>query len=1048
LFTLSLIMRILHLSDFHLDKTAQTDTIRHIVTPLIATITEQHRQIPFNLIVFTGDAINQCGKSYTTSEEAYNEFQSIFVTPILTALNLQPSQFFFVPGNHDIDRTADKPIIETGLVHTLLSTESVNDFIQNPQGVDRMIPFKSFESTYYENPDVLHGLQHNIAPIFGSTFKLEVNNKKVGIACLNSAWRSHTRSTEDGDKGLLWIGEKQLLDSVANIEDCEIKIALSHYPIDWLHPEDIDVANKILRRDFNLLFCGHTHSTTVYYTASPEGNLFSFCAPGILSANIRAKESAFYNGFTIIDYRLDQELLTASFFSKRYLSNIFAPNTQIADAGRWEAKILVGDEIRALNEVHGVITNIKTDCSPENNHHLISHSPDTQAPKSINEIFVMPTLSMRNDYDIEKEEKDIESLHELLSNKGNFVIFGTKESGKTVLLDKILLELLDNHAQYQVLPVWIDFNFIKSNVVSDIRSYWSKSIQETKKLLESNEVILLIDNFSFDSENKRTLNAIRQIMAEYPRLRFIATSPQLFEHQIPVNPDTTNIFSFQTLTINQFKTKQIKELIKKWFSRTQNVDAPVKLEGLTNAFLALNLPRTPFAISMYLWIIEKQEQYRPINNAVLIENYLEKLLNKHGVQEGNRDRFDYNNKQWLLSAIAKEMLDKDAENYALGYEDFKSFIAKYLNLKKLDQNSDKIIEELFNRGIFVHHNGYVRFRFSCFFEFFLAIRMRNSSSFCQFILDERNYLKFVNEIDYYTGLQRGETDVLRLLMDRLEKGFSELKEILAESEFTIDDFFATDHSLLDQLTDRELGDIVSEKPTETQLEEIEDRRLSAKDYDVGIAKKKVDDNFDEITKLLVLSLRVIRNSEEVEEENLKSESYNKAIEYSILYAIVTKWILIYLRQKSESMPHEEKNDLILYAKHLPLIVEGMLSENIGTTKLSVVMQEKIENDKRNLSVSDLEKFISVFLFADIRAGNYQKVISDFIKTNTKKYLKEMIFWKLVTYYYNRSKTSESDNFYLNNIADLIVANGGKRRAKGEIIESFKKRKETKNFDPD
>ena len=93
-----------------------------------------------------------------------------------------------------------------------------------------------------------------------------------------------------------------------------------------------------------------------------------------------------------------------------------------------------------------------------------------------------------------------------------------------------------------------------------------------------------------------------------------------------------SLLQFERLELKQFKAKQIKTLIQKWFPNSPQYETPKKMNTLINAFMSLNLPRTPFAVSMFLWIIERQQTYRPQNNATLIEKFIEEILDKKNIK--------------------------------------------------------------------------------------------------------------------------------------------------------------------------------------------------------------------------------------------------------------------------------------------------------------------------------------------------------------------------------------------------------------------------------
>ncbi|MDQ3191439.1 MAG: metallophosphoesterase [Bacteroidota bacterium] len=1038
-------MRVLHLSDFHLDKGKLEDYTNHIINPLLNSIEKYQKELPFDIIFFTGDLVNLGGSSYENIEEAFKDYEKVFINPLLERTKLTKDFFFFVPGNHDVIRNLDSINIEAGLKQNLNSVEAVNDFFINPEGNNRIKSFKNFENEFYKDTNQLEKDQTD----FHSAFKIKIGSKNVGIACLNSSWRCFDSKT---DKSNLIIGEFQLNKSLEFIQDCDIKIALSHHHFEWMAPFDYELVSARLKQNFHLYFCGHVHKNSCGYCEDPEGQLFSFCAPGMLSSSIRNQLKKYDNGFTIIDYNIEEAKLKATFKKGEYLKKEFILNTALGNNGIWETKIPIGEAVEKLFREQSLIKQLKDDILPLINSHLITHSTDTKAPKSIDEIFVMPNLAIKSEIDEDKQDDLIEDLKDLIKSEKNYVIFGTKESGKTILLDKIILETVNFNKSLHCLPAYIDFSEIKGNVLSNIRDFWGQSTEVTKSFIEESEILLLIDNISFEEEDIFKLKHIKKFLSENRNVKFIATYQQLFEEDFPLNLEMVSLLDFEIITIKQFKSKQIKLLIQKWFPDADKYETPKKLETLTNAFLALNLPRTPFSVSMFLWIIEKQENYKPINNATLIENFIEKLLSKHSREEAFTERFNYNNKIWLLSEIAFEMLNQDKEDYSLNYIEFATFIDKYIKRKSWDFKSQIIINELLSYSIFVQENGSVRFRFTCFFEFFLVKRMQIENKFKEFVLQEDNYLKFSNELDYFTGLNRGESDILKLIIERLDKNYQELNNLISSKDKTVDELFSPKDkdgneikSIVNQLDENKVMNFLPEKPTEEDLEVAEDKKLELQKTDKGISKKENSSKIKDLGKLLILSLKIIKNSEEVDEQNLKLHSYERALKNSISFAILHKAVTeLFLRNK-DKFSEKKIEEFVTMDKFLPLLHQLLIFEHIGTQKLTGVIREKIKKDQTE-PVSEFEKFISVFLYSDIRGPEYDKVVSDFIKNSNKPYIEDMVFFKLITYYYYRAKDEASDTYYLNLIADLVIkAKGYGKEQKSQIIEGYRKKKKEKDI---
>lgn len=468
-------MRILHISDFHLDASDRSDSINHIVNPLLETIKKYQVDRPIDLILFTGDFINVGGKNYGSLTEALLDCEEVLIKPLLDETKLKNDRFFFVPGNHDIDRNADSKRIELGLQQDLDSQEKINSFMLNPEGNKRIDEFKSFENYFYTGFDCTLKSSN-----FHSTYKVNIDGNIIGIASLNSSWRCYDSQK---DKGVILIGEQQIIDSLHDLRDCGIKIALSHHHYDWLKEFDSEIVEVLLKQDFNMYFTGHTHKTKVSYTQDPDGKMFSFCSSGTLTSNVRKPENKYENGFSIIDYDEKKGQLQTTFYKGEYPKKNFILNTSIGDNGVWTTNIPIGDEVQKIIFEQTLIKQINSEALPLINSHLLTYSTDTNAPKALDDIFVMPNLVFKEEFDAEKASKSVDTLEQIITCDKNYIFFGTKESGKTILLDRILVETLNTNKVHHQIPAIIDFKELKDNVIKLIKEYWNKPTEETQRII-------------------------------------------------------------------------------------------------------------------------------------------------------------------------------------------------------------------------------------------------------------------------------------------------------------------------------------------------------------------------------------------------------------------------------------------------------------------------------------------------------------------------------------------------------------------------------------
>ena len=255
---------------------------------------------------------------------------------------------------------------------------------------------------------------------------------------------------------------------------------------------------------------------------------------------------------------------------------------------------------------------------------------------------------------------------------------------------------------------------------------------------------------------------------------------------------------------------------------------------------------------MFLWILERQENYKPQNNAILLKQFLETLLQSNEVKGAPREQFDYINKSNLLSIIAKTMIDFGNENYSLPTSKVIEIIEEHLSSLKFSfYSARKELKNFLNLGIFVEDNkSNIAFRFSCFFEYYLYVHMEVNSDFRSEVLSPANFLNYYNEIIYYTGIHRGEVDVLRMIIETLEYDYIDINDVVFKSVKSIDDFFNVDKSLLHNLTADDLISVLPDKQTESDKEKADDIKLNRQKgaKKQGLIEKKKSDKFNNYAK--------------------------------------------------------------------------------------------------------------------------------------------------------------------------------------------------------
>jgi len=1028
-------IRILHISDLHLESEVPSYEKNAIIKALSEDLKTFYTDE--TILFVTGDLINKGAADFIDSENSFGSFEKLFIDPILNINPKLKGKIFFAPGNHEVFREKIDPYSEIGLKNQLNCVKNLDDFIQsnrhNSNHLDRISNYKKWEKSFYKKYNDIESSN------FEFTYKLNLSNYKVGITCLNSAWFCK----DDSDKENIILGKNQLENSLSIIEDCQIKLALSHHPIEFFCEFDRESIKHPLYKNYDILFTGHVHELSSSYTQDLLGNIFISIANSTIGDN--PKERKHVNGYTIVDFYPNEKIVS---HYRKFIENhnTFVPNTDIGtEDGTKTFKILKDDKLEIFEANQKLVSGIESRYCDKLNDHIIISSNNTNITCSIDNLFVEPTILNSPQGALKEEETLKHTIESILNSEDNFLIYGMKESGKTLLLDKMFIESVRKFNQTNKIPILLKFSdFKKKDIVKVIREFVSVSSMEINDFLSNNSITLFIDEIVFNEKSKDQLNSLKLLIQKYNKVQLIATSSLVLENVIPVDYiEHNDILNFNLAFIQNFNSCEIKQLLKKWYIGKE-VDLQENMQKLIKSFIDFGLPKTPLSVTLFLWIFEKQEK-RPINNSVLVELFIENLLEKTNFENIYSETFDFTNKKRLLSFIARFMKDNgDSDlSYSIDYVDLLSFVKDYLKTRFTGQ-PQKVLDDIIKRGILTYEDGnLIRFKSAFFFQYFLALQFDYDPSFKEYVLTDENYLNFTEEITYYTGLKRDDLSVLMFTQEKLNIAFGEFNEDVRNNFEKVDVYFEAkrDNSLTFQIDEKKAESKLSEK----QLDQMYDDSLSAIPVQKTIPKKDSTDldTKKQIDRVLKLACNVLKNSEDVDDFNAKTFAYDNILVSSISFLIQYRdALLIYYNKFHKKPDFFPKNiDFHLFIRVLPLFHQVVIFDWLGSQKLRPVIVDKMNKDGNTQNISDFERFLSVFIYGDIKGSDYPQIIEQFVKQTKYNYLKDLSYLKIMSYYHLRNNSPELDKNYLKLMAKIKEQLGQlDKRSKTQFIQELEEKK--------
>jgi hypothetical protein len=349
--------------------------------------------------------------------------------------------------------------------------------------------------------------------------------------------------------------------------------------------------------------------------------------------------------------------------------------------------------------------------------------------KNLSECFVGPTIRMTT---IPKEEEDEEFLDvtieekkfpfsefgTILSPKAKIILFGEPGVGKSVALNKFVLERFQEtwtSAINKELPDKIEIPFLITandffKKIDDFKTLLDQYIHPHTEIFDRLRItVLIIDGLDEVPSGKRN-----EVLKKAEALSKQLNCPLLISTRktdLVKNPPV----GFETYELLSFNFKQAIELYQKL-----TIDIVI-LTALRRGLESIRyqIPMTPLSLFLLLKIVESRGEV-PASITELYDQFSDIVLGRYDVERGIMVIFEYLIKKRFLAALAfEEFLEK--ERLEMPQKEFIDFVKKYAKLYKWDEVLlKKFVLEIERAGILNLTEKAVSFRHGSFLDYFGA----------------------------------------------------------------------------------------------------------------------------------------------------------------------------------------------------------------------------------------------------------------------------------------------------------------------------------------
>ena len=1037
---------ILHISDIHAqEKNKKKLSLLKELLLRDATDLQVLYNTEIKAICITGDLINSGDLSETELDLVLSEL----IIPLMQGLGLTEDNIFVVPGNHEVRRSQIVEYVESGLASTLASEEAIESFLDSDtsEAMRRIHYFdESFSSQF--------GGQSVYSDSICHTHILNLENLKIGIACINSSWRS--TGIGKAEKGKMVVGQKTIIDSFESIKDTDIKVCLMHHPLDWLVDEDKSAIEKCISC-YDIVLNGHIHESDAKMWTSFNGqSLFNTC--GKLDDS-----NDFYNGYALISIEPFSKLCDV--ILRQYMGfprNCFDRALHLTESGIFSVSLNAKDDMLAL--AYTTTHAIEAKFFEFANSFFISNIMSAQTAKGFDESFIEPVFSTHSEYEKETsfdydETDEVEiTIDSLCNSEHNILLLGRKETGKTTILHYIVRHCISRFNYFKTVPILIDcshVNFagidpILRSCVAFVGEYCEDNLSISKQqmvsMLENGLCKILFDNF--DTISPANLDKVNAFLSRYPDNKFVfAVTETVSARSIRESP-VVPACEHENVYICSLSKKQIRAVAKDVVHQLYAGDETSIVDKIMLCFKKTSLPRTPFVLSLILSLCGDAD-FTPINEAVVMEQFMESLLEKASPEEIDSKVFDFRVKEDFLIYLVSLMHDKN--EYFFTEQEFEEALYTYHQRLGFAVSETRFDMVFFENGALIRTCGHITFRYACMVEYYLEKKAKEDPEFLTHLLTDRNYLNYPNEIQYYTGLNRKDRRILDKLQHELNELFKQLGPLLTElTDYRIElNISIPEDSLSRTIQQSRLSQAQSDEMSDSK--DISERRLPE-----TIDKSVTHDEMEAFIQTLLIYGSCIKNLEliELSEKRAAYAGYIQGLHLMLaILKRITQDTLAGFIESLESSPVDDAEKRIRQAKKLvtdilmialPLSVQNIAVENIGTAKLRAVIEEGISQS----TMDSFGCFFGVFTFCDLRLKGLREVLQHYVNGISDKSVLKIVFFKILYYYQFRYFSSSLDSFLENTLADINIKLNKKSKSKKSLYVQQIKERRRKTLPPD
>ena len=693
-------------------------------------------------LVFSGDLAFAGG-----TENLY----SAFATNIVEGLHghFSSDRIICVPGNHDISQEALRPFvtIQMGALAELTSEALFNDHV--PQLSDMLFRPKLRHYVAAEAAFAKYGCcQTNLG---GTGWDLA---NGIGVYCLNTALCSYAHLTDSqgttiSDNGKLMIDTRVMQQWLLQTTST-IRVLVMHHPLEWLTPWANSELDKIIAKDFHLVFSGHVHQATATFSSRGQNGVVEISAPPLFTCKSDLLGYSFVTldtetGGVEVHYR--QWTPRHKFVAGTALSNT---DTGVVSFPHWTRPPLSIDDTKPLptpGDTQGILQ--------------VEFEEATTSYSSKQTSWVDRDLANMPETDPNRDNANLLTPQNLIDHLRPLVVRAPRQFGLTCLGRYIALQHWLQNANGNVVAM-LDVVTMPAHRQGVLRSIEERC--QDLGVQTTSLAAIILDNYCGDKRCRRILKELR---LAFPKVPTIVLQGIDDCSRIADAIEIDNVAEFETLYLWALTKTRLRELVSAYVRDMDDLDDDLVTARVNADIEALNIHRSPLNCLMILRLAEQAFEESPVNRTEMIGRVLMLLFLQFDQIPRYATRPDLKDCEYALGYFCEWLVR--AERTTFSKSEFYDKAFEYCKAQLLDLDVEVLFAFLVIKNVFVRKGTDFGFRFSYWLYYFAAHRMHHDQVFSAFILSDGRYAAYPELIEFYAGIDRRRSDAVACLTSELAR---------------------------------------------------------------------------------------------------------------------------------------------------------------------------------------------------------------------------------------------------------------------------------------